>query len=90
MGPTNITAHKLESYGIQMFLVKEMAFNTRGLMHPLVFSIIQVKSIWVDLNGGMDHLLDLADITSCICTNLHKKAIFAMPSPTTIWLISRP
>jgi fatty acid synthase subunit alpha len=45
MGPTNITAHELESYGVQTFLAKEMAFHTLGLMHPLLFSIIQVKSI---------------------------------------------
>jgi fatty acid synthase subunit alpha len=38
----------------------------------LLFSITQVEPIWADLNG-MDCLLDLADITSCIRTNLIKK-----------------
>jgi len=50
-----------------------MAFNILGLMHPLLFSITQVEPIWADLNGGMDRLPDLADIT-CIRTNLIKKS----------------
>ncbi|GLB40343.1 putative protein with domain of unknown function (DUF1729) [Lyophyllum shimeji] len=74
MGPTNIVAHELEGYGVRTFSAKEMAFNILGLMHPLLFSITQVEPIWADLNGGMDRLPDLADITTRIRTNLHKKA----------------
>ena len=43
-------------------------------MHPLLFSITQVEPIWADLNGGMDRLPDLADITTRIRTKLNKKA----------------
>ena len=67
MGPTNIVAHELESHGVRTFSAKEMAFN---IMHPLLFSITQVKPIWADLNGGMDHLPDLADITTRIRSKL--------------------
>ncbi|PFH52946.1 hypothetical protein AMATHDRAFT_138867 [Amanita thiersii Skay4041] len=74
MGPTNIVAHELETYGVRTFSAKEMAFNILGLMHPLLFSITQVEPIWADLNGGMDRLPDLADITGRIRINLHKKA----------------
>ncbi|KAJ3517947.1 hypothetical protein NLJ89_g178 [Agrocybe chaxingu] len=74
MAPTNIVAHELESYGVRTFSAKEMAFNILGLMHPLLFSITQVEPIWADLNGGMDRLPDLADITMRIRTKLHKKA----------------
>ncbi|KAH8822971.1 fatty acid synthase [Flagelloscypha sp. PMI_526] len=74
MGPTNIVAQELESYGVRTFSAKEMAFNILGLMHPLLFSITQVEPIWADLNGGMDRLPDLADITSRIRRNLMKKA----------------
>ena len=74
MGPTNIVAHELESHGVCMFSAKEMAFNILGLMHPLLFSITQVEPIWADLNGSMDHLPDLADITTCIHSKLNKKA----------------
>ena len=61
MGPTNIVAHELEIYGVCTFSAKEMAFNILGLMHPLLFSIMQVEPIWADLKGGMDHLPDLVD-----------------------------
>jgi fatty acid synthase subunit alpha, fungi type len=74
MGPTNIVAHELESYGVRTFSAKEMAFNILGLMHPLLFSITQVEPIWADLNGGMDRLPDLAEITTRIRTNLMKKS----------------
>ncbi|KAJ3916064.1 fatty acid synthase [Lentinula edodes] len=74
MGPTNIVAHELESFGVRTFSAKEMAFNILGLMHPLLFSITQVEPIWADLNGGMDRLPDLADITTRIRTSLTKKS----------------
>ena len=50
-----------------------MAFNILGLMHPLLFSITQVEPIWADINGGMDRLPDLADITTRIQSKLNKK-----------------
>ena len=69
MGPTNIIAHELESYGVRTFSAKEMAFNILGLMHSLLSSIMQVEPIWADLNGGMDRFPDL-----CIRTELNKRA----------------
>ncbi|KAF7310893.1 Fatty acid synthase [Mycena chlorophos] len=62
IGPTNIVAHELESYGVRTFSAKEMAFNILGLMHPLFFSITQVEPIWADLNGGMDKLQGMVDL----------------------------
>ena len=73
MEPTNVVAHELESHGVRTFSAKEIAFNVLGLMHPLLFSITQVKPIWADLNGGMDRLPDLADITTRIRSKLNKK-----------------
>ena len=55
-------------------LQREMAFNILGLMHPLLFSITQVEPIWADLNGGMDRLPDMADITTRIRLSLIKKS----------------
>ena len=43
-------------------------------MHPLLFSITQVELIWANLNGGMDCLPDLANITTCIRLSLNKKS----------------
>lgn len=66
MGATNMVAQQVESYGVRTFSANEMAFNILGLMHPLLFSITQVEPIWADLNGGMDRLPDLAEITTKI------------------------
>ncbi|KAH7884386.1 hypothetical protein F5I97DRAFT_1968464 [Phlebopus sp. FC_14] len=74
MDATNMVAHEVESHGVRTFSAKEMAFNILGLMHPLLFSITQVEPIWADLNGGMDRLPDLADITTRIRLNLNKKS----------------
>ena len=64
MSAASLVSQELESYGVRTFSAKEMAFNILGLMHPLLFSITQVEPIWADLNGGMDRLPGLADITS--------------------------
>lgn len=39
-------------------------------MHPLLFDITQIEPVWADLNGGMDRLPDLAEVTTKIRTNL--------------------
>lgn len=74
MDATNTVAHELEGYGVRTFSAKEMAFNILGLMHPLLFSITQVEPIWADLNGGMDRLPDLADITTKIRVGIQQKS----------------
>ncbi|KAH9950013.1 fatty acid synthase [Amylocystis lapponica] len=74
MDATNTFAHELESHGVRTFSAKEMSFNILGLMHPLLFSITQVEPIWADLNGGMDRLPDLADITTRIRLSLNRKS----------------
>ena len=66
MDALNMVAHKLESYRVCTFSAKEMAFNILSLMHPLLFSITQVKPIWANLNSGMDHLPNLTNSTTCI------------------------
>lgn len=74
MDASDTVASELEGHGVRTFSAKEMAFNILGLMHPLLFSITQVEPIWADLNGGMDRLPDLADITGRIRENLKKKS----------------
>ena len=69
-----MVAHQVESYGVRTFSAKEMAFNILGLMHPLLFSITQVEPIWADLNGGMDRLPDLAEITQKARLSLNQQA----------------
>ena len=74
MDATNMVAEQIESYGVRTFSAKEMAFNILGLMHPLLFSITQVEPIWADLNGGMDRLPDLAEITTRVRLSLNQQA----------------
>src|SRR6202035_1435871 len=74
MDASNMVAYELESYGVRTFSAKEMVFNILGLMHPLLSSITQVEPIWADLNGGMDRLPDLSDITTRIRPNILKKS----------------
>lgn len=74
MNANNTVAQGLERYGVRTFSAKEMAFNILGLMHPLLFSITQVEPIWADLNGGMDRLPDLAEITTRIRSDLLKES----------------
>ena len=71
VGPTNIVAHELESHSVHTFSAQETVFNILGLM---LFSITQVEPIWADLNGGMDCLSDLNDITTRIRSKINKKA----------------
>ena len=73
MSGASLVSQELESHGVRTFSAKEMAFNILGLMHPLLFSITLVEPIWADLNGGMDRLPDLADITSRIRSDIMKK-----------------
>ena len=74
MSAASLVSQELESYGVRTFSAKEMTFNVLGLMHPLLSSITQVEPIWADLNGGMDRLPDLADITSRIRSDIMKKS----------------
>jgi fatty acid synthase subunit alpha, fungi type len=74
MSATNTVTEELEGYGVRTFSAKEMAFNILGLLHPLLFSITQVEPIWADLNGGMDRLPDLAEITTRIRLGINTKS----------------
>ncbi|KAF8525925.1 hypothetical protein BU17DRAFT_74311 [Hysterangium stoloniferum] len=74
MVPMNMVAQQVEAHGVRTFSAKEMAFNLLGLMHPLLFSITQVEPIWADLNGGMDRLPDLADITRRIRSTINQQS----------------
>lgn len=74
MSATNIVAEGVESHGCRTFSAKEMAFNILALMHPLLFDVAQVEPVWADLNGGMDKINDLADVTTKIRTDLNATA----------------
>ena len=72
MSATNTVAEGLEKLGVRTFSAKEMAFNILGLMHPLLFDITQIEPIWADLNGGMDRVAGLAEVTGSIRADLSR------------------
>ncbi|BGP33270.1 fatty acid synthase alpha subunit Lsd1 [Rhodotorula toruloides] len=74
MSATNSVAEGIEAQGCRTFSAKEMAFNILGLMHPLVFDVAQIEPVWADLNGGMDKLPDLANLTTEIRKKLNLTA----------------
>ncbi|CAH7689739.1 fatty acid synthase subunit beta [Phakopsora pachyrhizi] len=74
MSANNLIAEGVESHGVRTFSAKEMAFNILGLMHPLLFDVAQVEPVWADLNGGMDKLPDLADITNKVRLEINQLA----------------
>jgi fatty acid synthase subunit alpha len=74
MSATNTVAEGLEKLGVRTFSAKEMAFNILGLMHPLLFDITQIEPIWADLNGGMDRVAGLAEVTASIRMDLQRVA----------------
>ncbi|KZP00458.1 fatty acid synthase [Calocera viscosa TUFC12733] len=74
MNANNLVAQKIEEHGVRTFSAKEMAFNILGLMHPILFGITQVEPIWADLNGGMDRLPDIADVTTRIRTEINAES----------------
>ncbi|KAH9964650.1 hypothetical protein BC827DRAFT_1154089 [Russula dissimulans] len=73
MDQSNVAAQEIETRGVRTFSAKEMAFNILGLMHPILFSITQVKPTRGDLSGGFDRI---ADMTSRI---RFKELDFAAP-----------
>ncbi|PWN49501.1 hypothetical protein IE53DRAFT_363101 [Violaceomyces palustris] len=60
MSSSNTVAEEIEKLGCRTFSTKEMAFNLLGLLAPTVAAVSQVEALLVDLNGGMDKIVDLA------------------------------
>ncbi|OAV85760.1 hypothetical protein PTTG_30288 [Puccinia triticina 1-1 BBBD Race 1] len=74
MSANNLIAEGVETHGVRTFSAKEMAFNILGLMHPLLSDVAQVEPVWADLNGGMDKLPDLAEISMKVRQELNEVA----------------
>ncbi|ANB11937.1 trifunctional fatty acid synthase subunit FAS2 [Sugiyamaella lignohabitans] len=63
MSQNNIIAEGVESLGVRTFSQKEMAFNILGLMTPTIVNICQQQPVWADLNGGLQFVENLKDVT---------------------------
>lgn len=64
MSQNNIIAEGVEKLGVRTFSQKEMAFNILGLMTPAVVNICQQEPVWADLNGGLQFISNLKDVTA--------------------------
>ncbi|KAJ2080551.1 fatty acid synthase alpha subunit Lsd1, partial [Coemansia sp. RSA 988] len=63
MSPNNLVAQKIESAGVRTFSSREMAFNTIGLLCPLILDIAYDQPIYADLNGGLDRQPHIGEIS---------------------------
>ncbi|EPQ27448.1 uncharacterized protein PFL1_04986 [Pseudozyma flocculosa PF-1] len=63
MSSSNTVAEEIEKLGCRTFSTVEMGFNLLGLLAPTVSAVSQVEALLVDLNGGMDKIIDLAEQT---------------------------
>ena len=59
MKGNDIIAPAIEAHGVLTFSSQEMAFNLLVLITPPIIEICEMEPIWVDLNGGLQHLTDL-------------------------------
>lgn len=73
MSGNNSVAEGIEEYGVRTFSQQEMAFNILGLMVPAVVALCQQEPVWADLNGGLQFLPNLKDLTSKLRADLGEK-----------------
>lgn len=70
MSGNNSVAEGIEKMGVRTFSQQEMAFNILGLMTPAVVALCQNEPVWADLNGGLQFLPNLKDLTSQLRSEL--------------------
>src|SRR5690606_30813301 len=64
MGGNNTIAEGLEKYGVRTFSQQEMAFNIIGLMAPAIVNLCQIEPVFADLNGGLQFIPNLKEVSS--------------------------
>ncbi|TGZ82241.1 alpha subunit of fatty acid synthase [Ascodesmis nigricans] len=64
MAANNTIAEGLEKFGVRTFSQQEMAFNIIGLMAPAIANLCQVEPVFADLNGGLQFIPNLKDVSS--------------------------
>ncbi|GAO46578.1 fatty acid synthase alpha-subunit [Saitoella complicata NRRL Y-17804] len=74
MSANNSIAEGIESFGVRTFSQQEMAFNILGLMAPAIVNLCQNEPVWADLNGGLQFLPNLKDLSSKLRQQLQETA----------------
>ncbi|ODQ80013.1 hypothetical protein BABINDRAFT_8193 [Babjeviella inositovora NRRL Y-12698] len=70
MSGNNSIAEGVEKYGVRTFSQKEMAFNLLGLLTPEVLQMCQNAPVMADLNGGLQYIENLRDVTNSLRSDL--------------------
>jgi fatty acid synthase subunit alpha len=70
MSGNNIIAEGIEKFGVRTFSQQEMAFNILGLMAPAVVNLCQNEPVFADLNGALQYIPNLNELSSKLRQNL--------------------
>ncbi|KAI8987783.1 fatty acid synthase [Mycotypha africana] len=74
MNASNIVAEGVEKLGVRTFSTVEMAFNILGLMHPTITKICQSEPVYADLNGGLQFIPNLKEVTNKLRAEIRETA----------------
>ncbi|KAI9473939.1 MAG: fatty acid synthase [Benjaminiella poitrasii] len=74
MSASNIVAEGVEALGVRTFSTVEMAFNLLGLMHPVIVKLCQKEPVYADLNGGLQFIPRLKELTTKLRTEIRETA----------------
>lgn len=74
MSANNMIAEGIEKLGVRTFSQKEMAFNILGLMTPQMVKLCQESPVMADLNGGLQFLDNLKELTTKLRTDVMESA----------------
>ena len=74
MSTSNIVAEGVEALGVRTFSTLEMSFNLLGLLHPSITRICQKEPIYADLNGGLQFIPRLQEVTNKLRKEIRETA----------------
>lgn len=74
MNDNNILAEGIERLGLRTFSPGEMAFNILGLLHPTIGRLADDSPIYANLNGGLDCLSNLSNVTRELRATMEKES----------------
>lgn len=73
MSQNNAIAEGVEKMGVRTFSQKEMAFNILGLLNPKIVNLCQQSPVFADLNGGLQFIPNLKELTGRLRSELAEK-----------------
>ncbi|KAG1089234.1 hypothetical protein G6F42_020033 [Rhizopus arrhizus] len=74
MSTSNIVAEGVEALGVRTFSTLEMSFNLLGLLHPSITRLCQKEPVYADLNGGLQFIPRLQEVTNKLRKEIRETA----------------